>query len=166
MLEYKANNLLEKAGWYEGRKIDITKQVEFLEQEGYEVFDAAKKFMEKYGELNIKATYIDFQGEEDYDEHSTEYEELKFYYGHHSNYDEKVGEKTIPVCELFNGEFIVCISESGKFFIDQGLYALDSDGFWNGQLGEFKGGFLSWVNYRAGKEFKLSGYKNKNYIVD
>ena len=166
MLEDKTIKLLKKAGWYEGRKIDITKQVEFLQKEGYEVFDAAKKFLEEYGELNMKVDYIDYEGEKDYDEHTTDFDTMSFYWKGCYNYDEKAGEKTIPVCNLFRSEFIVCISESGKLFIDMGMIAEDSDGFWNGKLGEFKGGFLHWEDYRAGKEFKLSGYKNKNYIVD
>ena len=165
MLDNKTKKLLEKAGWYEERKIDISETVTKLEKLGYDVFDAARMFLEEYGELNIKLAYSD-EGKIYYDNHSTEYEQLELSYRCHRNYDEKAGEKTIPVCNLFRDEFKVCISESGKFFIDQGLYALNSDGFWNGQLGEFKGGFLSWVNYKAGKEFKLSGYKNKNYIVD
>ncbi|EJS11482.1 hypothetical protein IKS_05370 [Bacillus cereus VDM062] len=36
---------LKKAGWYEGRKIDISENVKFLEERGFEVFESAKKFI-------------------------------------------------------------------------------------------------------------------------
>ena len=92
MLDNKAKKLLKKAGWYEGRKIDITNYVRSLEDSGYEVFDAAREFLEEYGELEFVLNY-EFEGEIRSDEHSTEFKELNFYYGHHSDYDEKVGEK-------------------------------------------------------------------------
>ena len=166
MLEDRTKKLLKKAGWYEGRKIDITKQVEYLEKAGYEVFEAARNFMEEFGELTIRAKYIGFQEKESYDEHSTKYDELSFYCEDCDNYDENAGVKTIPICELFKGEFVVCLSDSGNFFKDQGIRAEGSDNFWNGILGEYKCGFLDWEDYKAGKELKRSIYKNKNYIVD
>ncbi len=49
MLEDRTKKLLKKAGWYEGRKIDITKQIEYLEKSGYKVFEAARNFMEEFG---------------------------------------------------------------------------------------------------------------------
>lgn len=164
MLEEKVKKILTKAGWIENRKIDITNQVKILESKGYKVFEAARKFMEEFGELHIIARYIDSFGEEDYEEHSTCYEDMNYYYEHNAYYDEKVGERTIPVCELYRGEYIVHISESGKFFISEGIRAEDTDSLWNGLLGEYKGGFLDWIDYKEGKEFKLSKYKNKNYF--
>lgn len=68
------------------------------------------------------------------------------------------------LCELYRGEYIVCISESGKLFISEGMRAKDTDGFWNGLLGEYKGGFLNWIDYKAGKKFERSEYKNKDYF--
>ncbi|WP_252217051.1 SUKH-3 domain-containing protein, partial [Clostridium sp. CMCC3677] len=142
----------------------ITNRVKILESEGYEVFEAARKFMEEFDELQIIAKYIDSFGEEDYDVHSTCYEYMKYYYEHNANYNEKVGEQTIPVCRLHSGEYVVCISESGKFFVSEGMWAKDTDNFWNGLLGEYKGGFLNWKDYKAGKEFQRSKYKNEEYF--
>lgn len=163
MLEEKVMKLLKRAGWYENRKIDITDQVKMLESSGYKVFDAAKKFMQEFGELDIIAKYIDL-GEEDYDEHTTRYEDMKYSYERSTNYDEKVGERTIPVCRLYSGEYVVCISESGRFFIRQGMSAKDIDNFWNGLLGEYQGGFLDWIDYKSGNEFQRSQYKNEEYF--
>ncbi len=135
-----------------------------LENAGYEVFDAAKKFIEEFGELEIIAKYIDSLGEEDCAEHSTCSKDISYCCKYHTNYDKEVGERTIPICKLYKGEYNVCISESGKFFISQGMWAIDAIDFWNGLFGAYKGGFLSWVDYKAGKEFKQSQYKNKNYF--
>lgn len=164
MLEEKVKKVLTRSGWSENRKIDITNQVKMIESAGYEVFDAARKFMEEFGELHIIAKYIDHFGEEDYDEHSTCYKDMEYYYERNTNYNEKVGERTIPVCELYGGEYILCISESGKFFISEGIRAKDIYNLWNGLLGEYKCGFLNWIDYKAGKEFQRSKYKNKNYF--
>ncbi|EPY2305150.1 SUKH-3 domain-containing protein [Clostridium sporogenes] len=164
MLEEKVKKILARAGWFENRKIDITNQVKILENAGYGVFDAAKKFMEEFGELDIVAKYIDAFEEEDYDEHTTCYKEMKYYYERNTNYNEKVGERTIPICELYSGEYIVCISESGKFFVSEGMWAENIDDFWNGTLGEYQGAFLDWIDYKAGKEIQCSKYKNKDYF--
>ncbi len=59
------------------------------------------------------------------------------------------------MCELYRGEYIICISESGKFFISQGMWAKDSDDFWNGLLGECEGGFLHWMDYKARKNLNF-----------
>lgn len=163
MLEEKVKKILIKSGWFENRKIDITNQVKILEDLGYEVFDTAKKFIEEFGELNITANYIDSFGE-DYDEHSTCYKDMEYYYERNANYDEQVGERTIPVCRLHSGEYIICISESGKFFVSEGMCAEDDVDFWNSTLGEYQGVFLHWIDYKAGKEFEHSKYKNKNYF--
>ncbi|EJO5347055.1 SUKH-3 domain-containing protein [Clostridium botulinum] len=132
------------------------------ENASYEVFDSAKKIMEEFGELDIVAKYIDAFEEEDYDEHTTCYKEMQYYYERNTNYNEKVGERTIPICELYSGEYIVCISESGKFFVSEGMWSENIDDFWNGLLGEYQGDFLNWIDYSADKEIQC--YKNKNYF--
>ncbi|EPY6471524.1 SUKH-3 domain-containing protein [Clostridium sporogenes] len=163
MLEEKVIKLLKKAGWYENRKIDITEQIKCFEDNGYEMFDAARDFLEQYGNLKFILQY-EFRGKIKEDIHSTCYEDMKYYYKRNTNYNEKVGEQTIPICELYSGEYIVCISESGKFFISEGMRAKDTCDFWNSILGEYKGGFLRWIDYKAGKEFKDCEYKNEDYF--
>ena len=164
MLEERVEKILTRAGWSENPKIDMTNRIKILESAGYEVFESARKFIEEFGELHIIAKYIDSFGDEDYDEHSTCYEDMKYYYEHNANYNEKVGERTIPVCRLHGGEYIVHISESGKFFVSQGMWAENSDNFWNGLLGEYKSGFLNWKDYKPGKQFERSKNKNDKYI--
>ncbi|KHD35431.1 hypothetical protein NL50_13075 [Clostridium acetobutylicum] len=165
MFEERVKKILKRAGWYENRNIDITAYIKVLENSEYEVFDAAKKFLQEFGELKIIARYIDsFDDEEECEIHLTSLEDMKYCYERNLNYDDKVGEKTIPICKLYQGEYIVCISESGEFFVSEGLWAKDSEDFWNGLWGEYKGGFLDWVDYKEGKEYKILKYKNKNYL--
>ncbi|EPY2284226.1 SUKH-3 domain-containing protein [Clostridium sporogenes] len=154
---------LKKAGWYEGRKIDITEQIKCFEGNGYEMFDAAYDFLEQYGNFKFILQY-EFRGKIKEDIHSTCYKEMQYYYERNTNYYKKVGEKIIPVCKLYSGEYIVCISESGKFFVSEGMWAENIDDFWNGLLGEYQGDFLNWIDYKASKEIQCCKYKNKNYF--
>jgi hypothetical protein len=163
MLEENAIKLLKRAGWYENRKIDIVNQIKSLKDNGYEMFDAAYAFLQEYGNLKITLQY-EFRGRVREDIHSTCYEDMNYYYEFHKDYTDKVGERTLPICELYEGEYVVHISESGKFFVSEGMWAEDSDNFWNGILGEYKGGFLNWKDYKAGKEFQRSKSKNEEYF--
>lgn len=53
--------LLKKSGWYEGRKTDISKLVEMLEEAGFEVFEKAREFMTEFDDLKMlqEAPYYD-----------------------------------------------------------------------------------------------------------
>lgn len=51
-----AKQQLRKAGWYEGRKIDLTKYEKAYAEVGCKLFPAAKKFLEEYGDLDIQDT--------------------------------------------------------------------------------------------------------------
>ena len=48
-----AKQQLRKAGWYEERKIDLTKFEEEYAKIGSELFPAARKFLEEFGDLAI-----------------------------------------------------------------------------------------------------------------
>ncbi|MGE7913034.1 SUKH-3 domain-containing protein [Lysinibacillus xylanilyticus] len=47
-MEEKVLVLLQKAGWFKGRKVDISKFVAFLIDGEYIVFKRAADFMEEY----------------------------------------------------------------------------------------------------------------------
>ena len=46
--------LLEYAGWYEGRKIDLTDILEVYNKNNVEVFPKAKEFLEEFGDIIIE----------------------------------------------------------------------------------------------------------------
>ena len=56
MLTDIAKQQLKKAGWYEGRKIDLSKYEEAYAKIGCELFPAARKFLEEYGDLGQHRT--------------------------------------------------------------------------------------------------------------
>lgn len=59
MLINIAKQQLRKAGWYEGRKIDLSKFEEEYAKLGCELFPAARKFLEEYGNLHFYDKYED-----------------------------------------------------------------------------------------------------------
>ncbi|PEJ66356.1 hypothetical protein CN680_28235 [Bacillus pseudomycoides] len=124
---------LKKAGWYEGRKIDISENVKFLEERGFEVFESAKKFMEEFGELRINVETIRPDGSKTISEHTTCIKEVigvldSSCFG----LEDFIDDKVIPVGSLYNFEIDLYISESGKIFESTGwagenaLEALDN----------------------------------------
>ncbi|MGO0653483.1 SUKH-3 domain-containing protein [Bacillus mycoides] len=123
---------LKKAGWYEGRKIDISENVKFLEERGFEVFESAKKFMEEFGELRINVEKIWPDGLV-ISKHTTCIKEVigvldSSCFGLENFIDDKV----IPIGSLYNFEIDLYISESGRIFESRGwpgenaLEALDN----------------------------------------
>jgi len=133
MLFEETRKILEEAGWYEGRKIDISEHIKFLEGMGYEVFDALKKWLEEFGDLKIILEKERFDDDdEDYtEEYSTCIKEIIAPYKRKLNQDEKAEEKTIPVAEIANNGILVYIAESGKFYTYEGLFNSNTDNFLN-----------------------------------
>ncbi|SFK07597.1 MULTISPECIES: SUKH-3 domain-containing protein [unclassified Bacillus (in: firmicutes)] len=108
---------LKKAGWYEGRKIDISETVKFLEERGFEVFESAKKFMEEFGELRINVEKIWPDGCKDISKHTTCIKEIigvlnSSFFG----LEDYIDEKVIPIGSLYDFEINLYISESGRIF--------------------------------------------------
>ncbi|KMQ16995.1 SUKH-3 domain-containing protein [Bacillus mycoides] len=139
---------LKKAGWYEGRKIDISENVKFLEERGFEVFESAKKFMEEFGELRINVEKIRSDGSKKISKHTTCIKEVigvldSSCFGLENFIDDKV----IPIGSLYDFEINLYISESGRIFEATGwagdtvLEALDNIILEKGTMiwGEFKG---------------------------
>ena len=164
MLIEKAKQQLGKAGWYEGRKIDISEQVKFLEDLGYEVFDAAKKFMEEYGELDIYDKYM-FYGSLSTKHHTTCIKEI-LWFNKKSDLDEEVGQKTIPVVVFCDEEYMF-ISEDGKFYVDRGLTCENSDELWNNHYGDVSNFVLTWKEIAEGKPLRKNfyhPYRGREYL--
>ncbi|WP_049895212.1 SUKH-3 domain-containing protein [Paenibacillus antibioticophila] len=53
-MERKIREILQNAGWFEGRNVDISGYVEFLNEEEYFVFERAADFLTEYGGLTIQ----------------------------------------------------------------------------------------------------------------
>lgn len=116
--------ILEQAGWYEGRKIDISGIEENLKSIGYKLSEEAREFLREFGKLTI----ID----NDKRMHSTD-ESFGDYFKHSKfkwveNY---AGENMVLVGEIYDGNMLLFISDSGKVCSetgklgDNGLEAFD-----------------------------------------
>ncbi|MGG2017865.1 SUKH-3 domain-containing protein [Bacillus sp. S10(2024)] len=140
---------LKKAGWYEGRKIDISENVKFLEERGFWVFESAKKFMEEFGELQFNVERVWPDGvTKDISKHTTCIKEVigvldSSCFG----LEDYIDDKVIPIGSLYNFELNLFISESGRLFESMGwigdnaLQALDNLILEKGTViwGKFKG---------------------------
>ncbi|MDE7304200.1 MAG: SUKH-3 domain-containing protein [Oscillospiraceae bacterium] len=161
MLNKVAKRQLEKAGWYEGRKIDIYDQIEFWESLGYQTFDAAIRFMEEFGKLHIIEKFIsDFNQEICVRKHTTFVTEILEFYNEYTEQDKfefnQMGmckEKILPVVQ-FDEEYVIFIGESGAFYCDAGLKAESSEVLWNERYSTEYGSALPWDKIGTGEQRK------------
>ncbi len=116
-----AKQQLRKAGWYEGRKIDLTKYEEAYAKIGCELFPAARKFLEEYGNLHFYDKYEALDLEDGYciKESSTE---LVYCCSRRDNELEEMvrnlfGQKVLKVGLIDCGNIYIFISEDGRFLL-------------------------------------------------
>jgi uncharacterized protein len=50
-----AQTLLERAGWFRGRRVDVADDLDFVRSEGFTVTPAARLFLEEYSGLTIES---------------------------------------------------------------------------------------------------------------
>lgn len=120
--------VLKKSGWFEGREIDITENIKFLESKGFVVFDSARKFMKMYGELDINVERKRIDGHIKISEHTTCISKVIglldsscFGLENFIDHDNKfIEENVIPIGVLYNHEITLYISESEKFYLQIG----------------------------------------------
>lgn len=111
----EAREILEKAGWYEGREIDISEWERISEEEGFLLFDEAKKFLREFGGLCIHK----------YDEYSKEFHPYHEFESDSFSSSliiaETINEKAICVGIIYGNNSSLYISESGKIYDDYGF---------------------------------------------
>jgi len=119
----KTKKTLEKYGWSPVRKIDIAEIIKSYEKEGYVVFDTAREFLSGFGGLNLMMPSLSGGRLEklhfDALDMSINYE---FDWAKAKGYEDRVGEKLIPVGEAYNDYWVLMVSESGKMY---GAYCED-----------------------------------------
>ena len=174
MLTDIAKQQLRKAGWYEGRKIDLSKYEEAYAEVGCKLFPAARKFLEEYGDLDIQDKYISTATYENGDHfivinrslidvayccypRDLELEKMV---------DELFHQKILRVGAIDHGNIDIYISEDGRFFVNwyfDGLWAENSDQLWNEYYGE-EYGRACWEDLKAGKGRTMFKKKVKKYL--
>ena len=155
-----AKQQLRKAGWFEGRKIDVSHFEKRFTELGYEFFPAARSFLEEFGDLYIKDKYwsISVKNTVTVNESTTELMYLDEYtFSDCDTFIENVGQKVVPAAIIDYLNIEIFISEDGKFYehpncySDGGLRAENSDQFWNEYYGTEERGWASWDELKAGK---------------
>lgn len=152
----KVLEMLMRAGWYEGRKIDITEQLKYYQECGFEIFDIIPKFLEEFDQLYFKK-YDVFQIEKRYELREEDYKpraytcfdskKPRFFtqYEYHTGIEQcqaistLVKERCVPIGKD-NVNNTIFLTESGKIYskgyflkrlgvtIEEGIQALiDSD---------------------------------------
>lgn len=160
MLNQIAEQQLRKAGWYPGRKIDISDQIKFWESLGYQTFDAAVKFMEEYGKLHITDKYIfEVTNNLHEDHHSTFVTEILEFYNEYTEEERfefnlfgYAKENILPVVQFNDGDTVFFIGESGAIYCGSGLIAENSEILWNEYYGKEYGTTLFWDEIGMGKQ--------------
>ena len=178
MLNEIAEQQLRKAGWYPGRKVDVSDQINFWESLGYQTFDAAVKLMEEYGKLRITDKYVfTVMNCINQTNHTTFVTDILEFYNEYTEQDKYefnlfgcVKEKILPVIKI-EDMVVYFIGESGVFYGDDGLRAENSEIFWNeyygGYIGTDCGLYLPWDKIDTGeqrKRFTGNGKGCRNYI--
>ena len=174
MLLDTAKQQLRKAGWYEGRKIDLTKYEEAYAKIGCELFPAARKFLEEYGDLDIQDKYISPVKDKNGNPTTSINRSLINVANCCSRRDNELeemvrnlfGQKVLKVGLIDCGNIYIFISEDGRFFVNwyfDGLWAENSDQLWNEYYGE-EYGRASWEDLKAGKGRTMRKKQIKKYL--
>ena len=170
MLIEIAKQQLRKAGWYEGRKIDLTKYEEEYAKLGLKLFPAARKFLEEFGDLDIQDKYLST---------STDKNGNRILIINRSvtgipyccfkpsqEIIDKVGKNILPVGLIDHGNIYIYISTDGKIYTNWyniGLWAENADQLWNEYYGEDEG-WATWDDLKAGKGRTMRKKRVKKYL--
>lgn len=110
--------LLRKAGWHEGRRIDIGEIMAVLSGDGYQIFDAARVFLTEFGNLQ-------FQYPRQISEHETFMYDINLdpiqeashiFSSWVKLYEKYAHEKLVIIGNCHRGHLCLLISETGKTY--------------------------------------------------
>jgi len=166
MIEGIAKQQLIKAGWYPGRKINISQYESVYEKYGYNFFPAARKFVEEFGDLYIEDYFYFKYAKNNTACRQSSTEAIQFTYPMPEEVRELVGRDIVPVAVLNHMEIRIYISEDGKFYQNEregGLVAENSDQLWNETYGPVRG-FATWEELREGKGRTMFTQPVKQYF--
>ena len=162
MLTKLAKQQLMKAGWYEGRRIDISDFIKKSEEEGNYLFPTAKKFFEEFGELNIVDKVVDDEGNIDINDSMVMLNVPRRNIFGNWAIEKNLNQKVILVLALNHYEIPIYIAEDGKFYTlwyGGGLWANDSDQLWNEYYADMSG-CVCWEYLEKGVVKEIKDYDN------
>lgn len=156
----KSKAILEKEGWYKGRKIDISEILKYYDNENLddvyrrnfklEVFPKAKEFLEEFGDIIIKKKghpYHIFNLGKVFKDGYIPYlsEELSIL----------LNQKTLVIGECSGGMNVIYIVESGEIYDSYGYVAKNIYEMWDYILGTIP------INESSSKSWKQLGLENR-----
>lgn len=122
-MDEKTKQIIEEAGWYEGRSIDIDYMLEELKNSGYIVNPVIVGLLKEFWNLNLEFIAPDGR----FNNIRLNVEAASYY----SKKDlEKISaylqEEIIPVGEIHEGAATLLVSASGKFYMisDNGFFKI------------------------------------------
>lgn len=131
MYDKKVKVVLEKSGWYEGRKLDISEKLSKLEECGCVAFDKAIEFLQEFDELKISELPCFYDSSKDERHHCHIFDiniMIKFLISQPKEERKKIcerifnntnsTERTIWIGRMAGGEMELFITESGKIVTD------------------------------------------------
>jgi len=118
VLSEQAQTILADAGWYEGRNVDVTETVTFLEAKGYDVFPCVIEVLKEFGGLECSYKRPD-GSDESFHFHTIEiygdyYEKEDF-----EDIEKRVGEPLIAIGGAYR-YMNMFMSQSGKLYGEMG----------------------------------------------
>lgn len=137
--------VLKKAGWYEGRKINVDYIQEFLINRGYEIFPPVKAFLEEFGMIEIMDGETNIFNRDRF--HTDTKRTIGDYLpqGSLKAEEQYARERLVPVGEIRNGYLRILISESGKMYCDTGKLGNDFGEGWESIITH--NGFRAWGSF-------------------
>lgn len=121
-----SKNILKKSGWYEGRKIDLTKIKKLYEKHQKAVFPKAEKLLEEFGGLKI-----DYPQIPSVSLNIEKYLEAGYLDGLAKEISIVLNEEVLMIGSCLWAESRIYISEAGNIYIDYGLIGDNSYDFWD-----------------------------------
>lgn len=130
-LSQKTLDLLEKAGWYQDRSIDIAEYERVLSAEGYKISEYAREFLKRFGGLTVTHPQARVADMEDRFHLNPVKAANDVYCERIQSYEEMVGESLVVIGQAYREHMILSMSESGKVYasLDNLLLKLGNSGF-------------------------------------
>ncbi len=123
---------LKEAGWHKGRKIDISDSIVQLMNNGFNINNKAKEFLEVYGEMLIDKKYIHF-GKRYNTKYSLYTRDIIdcMYSNKVEKFPYKQNSTPVILVKKEDKEFLIYISETGEFYAEDKLFAENIELLWH-----------------------------------
>lgn len=111
--------ILIKAGWYSGRKIDISNCLEYYQKRNLHINDTIEKFLEEF--TGLKIVYPRYRDANFVDEFEINYEAAMYYPEDTREYFKlRTGEDLVPIGYIAGRHMTAFMSDTGKIYETDG----------------------------------------------